>query len=43
MTADLHHVLENIRLRVSVTISLRFADDAVVFKEEDVAVVAPGG
>lgn len=43
MSAYFHHVLKNVGLCISATVSLRFADDAVVFKEEDVAMVPPGG
>lgn len=39
----LHHVLKHIGLCVSVAVSLRFADDAVVLEEENMAVVPPRG
>ena len=39
----LHHILEDITLCVSVALSVRFADDAVVLEEENMAVVASGG
>lgn len=38
----LHHVLKDVRLRLSVAVSLGFADDAVVLKQEDVTVVTSG-
>lgn len=45
MTANiyLHHVLKDVGLCLSVAVSLGFADDAVVLKQEDVTVVTPGG
>ena len=39
----LHHVLEHVALCVSVAVPLGFTDDAVVFKEEDVAMVTSSG
>lgn len=39
----LHHVLKDVGLRLSVAVSLGFADDAVVLKQEDVTVVTSGG
>lgn len=38
----LHHVLKDVRLGLSVAVSLGFADDAVVLKQEDVTVVTSG-
>lgn len=39
----LHHVLKHVGLRVSVAVSLGFADDAVVLEQENMAVVPPRG
>ena len=39
----LHHVLKDICLFISVAFSLGFADNTVVLKEEDVAVVTSRG
>ena len=41
--SHLHHVLEDVGLRLCVAVPLGFADDAVVLEQEHVAVVAPRG
>lgn len=43
MNVYLHHVLEDVGLGLGVAVSLGFADDAVVLKEENVTMVTSGG
>lgn len=43
MNINLHHVLKDVGLGLSVAVSLGFADDAVVPKQENMTMVASGG